>query len=209
MEILVVRHGQSVADIECRMEGRADFALSELGEKQAQRAAEWIKEHYKIDVIISSPLKRAAKTAKFISKATGKDIIFDDALMEWDNGLLAGLYRAEANEKYPLPEGGRKLHDDFAQAESFINLRARAETFWSKLAHKYEKEGNKFRICLVSHGLLINNLFASFMMLPLNAEYSINSGDTGIHLWRIYDGQKQIAFLNKQEHLLGLYDSKQ
>jgi hypothetical protein len=33
MEILVIRHGQSVADIEGRMEGKADFSLTELGEK--------------------------------------------------------------------------------------------------------------------------------------------------------------------------------
>ena len=82
MEILVIRHGQSVADIEGRMEGRADFPLSEFGEKQAQCAAEWIKMRYKINAIISSPLMRAAKTAEFISKATGTDIIFDEALME-------------------------------------------------------------------------------------------------------------------------------
>lgn len=204
MEILVVRHGQSIADIEGRMEGRADFALSELGEKQAQCAAEWIKDRYKIDVLISSPLKRASKTAEFISKATRTDIFFDKALMEWDNGLLAGLYRTEANEKYPLPKGGRKLHDIIAQAESYISLRARAETFWSQLVHKYENERDNFMICLVSHGLLINNLFASFMRLPFNTEYYIASGDTGMHLWKISGHKKQIIFLNSQEHLLGL-----
>jgi hypothetical protein len=33
MEILVIRHGQSVADIEGRMEGKADLPITELGEK--------------------------------------------------------------------------------------------------------------------------------------------------------------------------------
>ena len=40
MEILVVRHGQSVADLEDRHEGRADFQLTELGCMQAKCAAE-------------------------------------------------------------------------------------------------------------------------------------------------------------------------
>ncbi|CAK7079088.1 histidine phosphatase family protein [uncultured Tissierella sp.] len=204
MEILVVRHGQSVADLEDRHEGRADFELTELGCRQAKCAGKWIKDHYEIDIILSSPLKRAAKTAEFISEETGIDIIFDDELMEWNNGLLAGLYRSEANEKFPMPKGGRKPHDEFAQSESYINFRARAEMFWSKFIHKYEKEENKTRICIVSHGGMINMLFRSFMMLPVNTDSYISTGDTGIHLWKVSGNERRIIFLNKQEHLLKL-----
>ena len=34
VEILVVRHGQSEADIMNRCEGRADFALTDLGQRR-------------------------------------------------------------------------------------------------------------------------------------------------------------------------------
>ncbi|OZV13772.1 histidine phosphatase family protein [Tissierella sp. P1] len=204
MEILVVRHGQSIADLEDRHEGRADFELTELGYRQAKCAGKWIKDHYEIDIILSSPLKRAAKTAEFISEETGIDIIFDDELMEWNNGLLAGLYRSEANEKFPIPKGGRKPHDEFAQSESYINFRARAEMFWSKFIYKYEKEENKTRICIVSHGGMINMLFRSFMMLPVNTDSYISTGDAGMHLWKVSGNERRIIFLNKQEHLLRL-----
>ena len=204
MEILVVRHGQSIADIEDRYEGRADFTLTELGCKQAKCASNWIRDHYKIDIILSSPLKRASKTAEFISEATSANIVFDDALMEWNNGLLAGLHRFEANEKFPMPEGGRKPHDEFAQSESYINFRSRAETFWSKLIHKNNNEEINTRICIVSHGGMINMLFRSFMMLPVNTDSWISTGDTGIHLWKITGNERRIMFLNKQEHLLDL-----
>lgn len=206
VEILVVRHGQSLADLEDRHEGRADFELTELGCKQAKAAAKWIKENYEIDVILSSPLKRAAKTAEFISMEIGRSIIFEDELMEWNNGLLAGLLRSEAIEKYPLPEGGRKPHDEFAESESFINFRARAEMFWSKFIHKYENDETISRICIVSHGGMINMLFRSFMMLPVNADSWISTGDTGIHLWKVNGNERRIIFSNKQEHLLGLED---
>lgn len=204
MEILVVRHGQSLADLEDRHEGRADFELTELGCRQAMAAAKWIKDNYEIDMILSSPLKRAAKTAEFISAETGIDIIFDDELMEWNNGLLAGLYRSEANVRFPIPEGGRKPHDEFAESESYINFRARAEMFWSRFIHEYEKDENISRICIVAHGGMINMLFRSFMMLPVNTDTYISTGDTGIHLWKINDSDRRIIFLNKQEHLLGL-----
>jgi len=204
MEILVVRHGQSIADIENRMEGRADFELTDLGCKQAKSLSGWIKANYKVDVIFSSPLKRAAKTAEFISNETGAEIIFDDSLMEWDNGLLAGLLREEAYEKFPMPEGGRRPHDEFAQSESYINFRARAEMFWSKFMHKYEKEEGDLKICIVSHGGMINMLFRSFMMLPINTDLCISTGDTGVHLWKVSGSQRRIIFSNKQEHLLEL-----
>ena len=204
MEILVVRHGQSIADIEDRLEGRADFELTELGCKQVNCLSKWIKVNYKIDVILSSPLKRAAKTARFISEETGSSIIFDDSLMEWDNGLLAGLLRLEANVKFPPPADGRRPHDEFAQAESYINFRARAEMFWSRIVHKYEKEEGKSRICIVSHGGMINMLFRSFMMLPVNTDSWITTVDTGVHLWKVSGNERRILFLNKQEHLLEL-----
>lgn len=204
MEILVVRHGESTADLEDRLEGRADFMLTELGCRQAKCVANWIKDNYEIDIILSSTLKRAAKTAEFISGATDTKIIFAEELMEWNNGVLAGLYRSEANEKFPLPEGGRKDHDEFAKSESYINFRARAEMFWSKFIHEYEKEGKNTRICIVSHGGMINMLFRSFMMLPINMDVSIRTGDTGVHLWKISGNKREIVFLNKQEHLLEL-----
>lgn len=204
MEILVVRHGQSVADIEDRYEGRADFELTELGLKQAESVSYWIKDNYKIDIIYSSPLKRASKTAELIGKETNSKIIFDEALMEWDNGLLAGLYKKDANEKYPLPKGGRKPHHELAEAESEINFRARAEMFWSKLLEKYEDEQNNTRICIVSHGGMINMLFRSFMKFPVISDSWISTGDTGVHLWKMNGHERGIIFLNNQEHLLTL-----
>lgn len=204
MEILVVRHGQSVADIEGRLEGRADFQLTELGCTQAKLLSEWIKSNYKIDIIFSSPLKRAAKTAQFISEATGANIVIDDSLMEWDNGLLAGLRKSEANERFPMPQCGRKPHDEFAEAESYINFRARAEMFWSKFICKYEEGEQNLRICIVSHGGMINMLFRSFMQLPTNTSTCISTCDTGVHLWKVHGNERCIIFSNRQEHLLKL-----
>lgn len=205
MEVLVVRHGQSVADIERRLEGRADFPLTELGCKQAEKVAKWISEKYRQDIILSSPLKRAAKTAEYIGTETGIKVIYHEELMEWNNGLLAGLLFSEAKEKYPLSEGGRKPHDEFAECESLINFRARAEMFWSKIVHQYKEEQSIKRICIISHGGMINMLFKSFMNLSINTNCEIRTGDTGLHLWEV-DGEKRtIIFSNSQEHLLENY----
>lgn len=67
MEILLIRHGQSLADLEDRYEGRADFPLTELGHSQAEKLSTWLAKQYDIELVISSPLIRARRTAEYIS----------------------------------------------------------------------------------------------------------------------------------------------
>ncbi|MGV8981611.1 histidine phosphatase family protein [Clostridium sp.] len=102
LDLIIVRHGQSVADIEERMEGRADFPLTNLGKEQAKKLAHWLKDNAPFDYIISSPLKRASETSEIINTICNVDITYDERLMEWNNGVLAGLLRSEAHEKYPI-----------------------------------------------------------------------------------------------------------
>lgn len=42
------------------------------------------------------------------------------------------------------------------------------------------------------------------MMLPVNTDVKIVTGDTGIHLWEVKGNERRIIFLNRQEHLLKL-----
>lgn len=96
MRLLIIRHGESEADILNVHEGRADFELTERGRKQAQAMAEFVKENYKVDKIYCSTLKRAYGTAEHLSWETGIELIPDDRLREFNNGLLAGLPFEEA-----------------------------------------------------------------------------------------------------------------
>lgn len=202
LELLVVRHGQSVADVENKFEGRADFELTPLGIEQATRSAQFINKYYKPNLIISSPLKRARKTAEIISEACEIEVFIDEEIMEWNNGLLAGLPREEGMKRYPPPAGGRKPHDIYAETESFIQFRARAETFLSKLLDQNAEEDK--RICIVSHGGFINMLFRCFLRLPVNMDTWLSSGDTGIHLWKINGNERNIMFTNYQEQIRNL-----
>ena len=125
MDLLIIRHGQSEADILGVIEGRANFSLTELGHKQAEAMAKWIKEHYSINKIYASPLKRAKQTAEHISLLCGIEVQYDDDLMEWNNGLIAGLSLKEANEKYPEPK--KYPHTRVYEQESQIDFRSRIE----------------------------------------------------------------------------------
>lgn len=199
MELLVIRHGQSEADLLRRHEGRADYALTELGISQAELLADWVSEKFPPDFILSSTLKRARMTADILSKKVGVEARYDDGLMEFDNGLLAGLSYEEAAGKYPAPKGGKKPHERYYEQETLIEFRARAESVLSRIIHEYPADK---RIAVISHGGMINMLFRSFMMLPMNTGYGVYSSDTAVHLWIIDKDKRYIAFMNSKEHLL-------
>jgi 2,3-bisphosphoglycerate-dependent phosphoglycerate mutase len=201
LDLVIVRHGQSVADVEERMEGRADFPLTNLGKEQARKLAHWLKENTSFDYIISSPLKRASETAEIINKLFNIEITYDERLMEWNNGVLAGLLRSEAYVKYPIPEGGRKYFERINGGESIIDFRARAEDFTAELIDKYFVDKDDKRILIVAHGGIINMIFQSFLSLPIENDITISSGDTGVHRLRLIGDKRVVVSLNGNEHL--------
>ena len=67
-----VRHGQTIWNVENKICGSTDIALTPLGHEQAIAAGKLILERqYPIDAILYSPLMRAADTAKHIAAVTG------------------------------------------------------------------------------------------------------------------------------------------
>lgn len=99
--IYFIRHGESEANIRHTFAGqRDDSILTKKGEEQALSTASKIKkENLKIDRVISSPLKRALKTAQIIAVELGFDIsqiIIDDRITEYDMGELSGTPIHEA-----------------------------------------------------------------------------------------------------------------
>ncbi len=197
MNIIVIRHGQSEADILNVHEGRADFSLTKLGHKQALAMANFISSNYNINKIYSSPLKRASETAEFLSNRINIPIIYEDELMEFNNGLLAGLSREEANERYPEPSV-RWPHTSMYGMESMIEFRSRAESILSKIISENDYDST---IAIVAHGGIINMLFRSFLELPLNSRIFLSTGDTGIHHWQVTSCCNRVIYANKLSHL--------
>lgn len=202
IELLIVRHGQSVGDIENRFEGRADLPLTELGKNQADKLANWLSTRYKFDEIISSPLIRASETANIIGNKLNVKVSFDDRLLEYNKGVIDGLLKEEADKKYPLPEGGRKYYERIEKGESIIDLRARAEEFLAELLGNLKKDNSDKKLLIVSHGSLISQLITSFLKLPIDSKVHFSTGDTGVHSLKLYSNDRIVIKTNIQEHLL-------
>jgi len=195
--LLLIRHGESEADILNVHEGRADFSLTELGCRQAFAMGKWVAAHYKIDMIFASTLRRAAETARFLSDAVDVPVIPVDDLMEFNNGLLAGLSFEEAALRYPRIENLPPDKSVYGQ-ESQFEFRSRADCALKKCLEQIPEEATA---AIVSHGGMINQLFASLIGLPPAHPVRFGTGDTGIHCWVLAEDGARLVFANKQEHL--------
>lgn len=200
MKLLVIRHGESEADLLDVHEGRADFALTERGHKQAEAMADYIYKNYTVSKIYASTLTRAKQTAEHLSAKTGISIVFDENFMEFNNGLLAGLPRAVVREKYPevpnLP-----IDKAVYGQESQVEFRQRAE---NALARVISESQTDETIAIVSHGGMINQLYRSLFDMPIDCKFFFNTADTGIHVWNLTDTEKRVVKANFDEHTNGI-----
>lgn len=200
MRLLIIRHGESEADILGVHEGWADFELTERGHRQARAMAEYVKEKYSPSVIYCSTLTRARQTAEHLSKAVGTPIIFNERLMEFNNGLIAGMERSLAREKYP-PRFDLPVHMSVYEQESSLEFQFRADYMLSLILSESKPEDT---VAVVTHGGTINRLYRSFLRLPIDSDCVFPTGDTGIHEWYIGKGQRRVTMANFTAHTNGI-----
>lgn len=200
MNIYVIRHGESEADILDVHEGRADFPLTPYGIQQAKCMANWMQQNTIIDHIYTSSLIRAKQTAEILQQAVKCPLTVREELMEWNNGCIAGLSFLEADERYP-EQKDTPAHAAVYGQESMLDFRFRAENIMSELMSKHDMQEN---IVIVSHGKMIAELYRVFLELPVHSNVYVYSGDTGIHRWKIDQGQRYVLWANRTEHLLEL-----
>ena len=200
MIILVIRHGESEADILDVHEGRADFALTEKGHRQASAMADYVAERYKLTRIYASTLKRAAQTAKHLSEASGVAVGFDPDLMEFNNGLLAGLSREDADRLYPEVKDLPVDQAVYGQ-ESKVEFRNRAEKILQKIL---SENGPEDIVAVVTPGGLVNQLYGALFHTPVGEDSFFCTADTGIHIWKITDRGNYVVKANVDEHIRGV-----
>lgn len=98
--LYIVRHGESLGNAQGLLLGHTDLDLSELGYRQANATAEFLKDTH-FDKIYSSDLLRAFNTAVPHAKLRGMEVIPDVELREIHLGEWEGLHGADIVERWP------------------------------------------------------------------------------------------------------------
>jgi broad specificity phosphatase PhoE len=100
MRLLLIRHGESLANAEGRLQGHLDIPLSDRGRRQAERLGERLAP-LGVDALYTSPLRRANESAEIIGVRLGLTLAERAALMERNVGELEGLTREEIIARFP------------------------------------------------------------------------------------------------------------
>lgn len=103
MQLILVRHGESIWNKENRFTGWTDVELSSKGIEEAKEAGYILKKHgIKIEKAYTSRLKRAKDTLMYMCETSSSSpvIIEDYRLNERHYGALQGLNKDETRAKY-------------------------------------------------------------------------------------------------------------
>lgn len=188
MELLIVRHGESVANAEGRMQGQQDYPLSELGQRQAEVLAGFLRSReFRFDACYTSPLLRARATALALTSALGlPEAELEPALAELHAGGLQGLTRAEIDARFPsFMRRGLSGLGDFAEygGESYDDVQLRVQALVERWHHRHLV--NAHRVLAVAHGGVNFQLLKALVCDPVPRVMSVKFGNCSATLVRI------------------------
>lgn len=154
MQLLLIRHGQSQANIDHIIQDDHD-PLTDLGRQQADSLGRHLAASREITHLYSSPLARARETAEIIGRHIGLDPVFELGLAEINAGTAAGMTWDAWTEAYPeiaarLRSAERSLDDRWEGGESGHEFVARVYAAYDHIVGQHL--GTDDVVAAVSHG---------------------------------------------------------
>lgn len=197
---LLLRHGQTPLSAERRFAGRSDAPLTDTGRKQAAAAAARLAVRGGVDVVVSSPLSRARRTAEAVAEATGAGMVIDDDLVETDFGAWEGLTFAEVMAGWPGEMATWMESADMAPpgGESLADAARRALAALDRMLASYPH----LTLVVVSHVTPIKTIICRALLAPPAALFRIHLDVASLSEAQFFaDGPALVRSLNDTAHL--------
>ncbi len=195
--LLLVRHGQTAANVDQVWHGHTDTALTDLGLEQANRLGDYFHNYLPdIHAIYSSPLQRAKYTAEQIARGGDHEVKFDPRLMEFGAGDFEGksfdelkgehgFIKKVINDEHHRPPGGETRAE---VTERFVGA---VDGFLAK--HPGEN------LVVVAHGLAI--AFALSHWIDQDRSKWVNYQISNTSVTEICTVNAEIKFFDQTDHL--------
>ena len=200
MRLIIVRHGESEWNCVGRYQGQRDARLSELGLRQANALAQRLR-HEPIDVIFTSPLQRAAKTAEAIARFHPEvPLEYAPEIMEISHGDWEGLLTKEVLERYGAGLREWHWHPTRAQmpnGESFSNILKRVLDFKERLVEQYHERN----VLLSTHDVVVKILVADALGMNMDRINRIWVTNASISVIEYSDDLPYLVSLSEACHL--------
>jgi 2,3-bisphosphoglycerate-dependent phosphoglycerate mutase len=199
--LVLVRHGQSLWNLENKFTGWVDVPLTPQGEQEAHRAGKQLQGK-KFDIAFTSDLQRAQKTLAVILVEIGQadlKIVKDKALNERHYGALQGLNKAETAAKYSDEQVKiwRRSYDvppppdETGFSESLKDTAARTLPYFDTQIAPLLKEGKN--VLIAAHGNSLRSIVMHLENLTKEQVLELNL-ETAVP--RVYDLDKDLKILS-------------
>lgn len=201
-KIIIVRHGESLGNLNHVMLGHTDIDLAPRGFIQADAAAEYLKNE-RIDAIYSSDLIRAYHTAQPHAKMRDLDIVTSKNLRECYVGNWENVPLDEIVEKWPelFFEGWRKNFGTF-RIPGGESVQEAADRFYNEVL-RIAKENIGRTVLITAHAAVIRGFWGKVTKTPpefLAATYPYPTNASCTFLW--YNGEELMPLeYSVDEHL--------
>ena len=187
MRITTIRHGETDWNVEKRAQGSKDIALNQTGLNQAERLAERLAKE-PCDIIYSSDLLRAKKTAEIINSRHHVELITSTHLRESGFGEFEG----------------QVLSDPKVSAKFSAFMDKRAPAYFTQV-HRYLEEilrvGHE-NIFIVGHHGTVRAIICYLLKIPVEHRGVYIIGNTAIHTFEMTnDGEFAMVLENDTAHL--------
>ncbi|MEI7850169.1 MAG: histidine phosphatase family protein [Chloroflexota bacterium] len=184
--ITFVRHGESIGNLENRMQGLSDYPLSDTGRQQARALAQcWLADGTSFDAAIASPLSRASETAQIlVDRLHIPTLEFDPLWVERDMGTRSGMTVDEIQAKFPEPEFVNPYDsvDESGESDWALYLRA------GQALHKViQRPSGSYLV--VTHGAILNMAIYAILGISPHPNFQgphFSLENTGIASFRYY-----------------------
>ncbi|MCM1047505.1 MAG: histidine phosphatase family protein [Clostridiales bacterium] len=143
MKLFVARHGQTVWNAQNKVCGITDVELTEKGIEQAKKLADIVKNH-NIDILISSPLKRAIETSQIVADKNNIALQIEEALIEQNYGIYEGADRNNDN----FLANKRNFAYRYPHGESMMQVAYRIYGLLDKIKEQHQGKN----ILIITHG---------------------------------------------------------
>ena len=202
MKLLLIRHGQSVANLEGRLQGCLDSPLTDRGREQARALAHrLVCEGWLVSAIHTSDLGRAAETAEILGAALRAPLSLDERLREYDVGVLTGLKEGEIKDRYPeiwhtlrhSAEWPAILGEEGDRA-----FRQRVASVLDNIRANHDQDGS---VAVVSHGRTLSMILAQLLGIDHDQRMLFHFGNTSLSVVELYSHRVMLASLNDLCHL--------
>ena len=201
VKLYLVRHAESMGNVEEFFQGSLDVEISPKGFKQLECLKERFR-NIKLDRIYTNPLKRAVKTAEYVNFYNQTEIIEIPELSEINAGGFQGLEWSELPVKYP-----KEFHDWKENQENFQSPNGESmKDVYIRISDAMNKiiaENKDKSIAVVCHGCAIKTYQCYIMNKPLSYMSELGWADNSSVSEINFDDNlnPDIVYLNDSSHL--------